>query len=293
MSTTQNPEPSSEAKALATINPNSLASDVKGFTTFIRSRSGAIAKVAASHMNPVRITRIVIAAVTRTPRLKECTMASILNATMQAAELGLEAGSATGEAYLVPYGKVCTLIPGYRGLISLAFRSGFVLSIRANVVYQGDAFTYEEGLTPQLTHIPAFDAPRDPKQITFAYCVIQLKDGGMVYDVMTRGEIDAIRQRSKAGGSGPWVTDYAEMAKKTVCRRTLKYAPMSVEMGKAMALDAADAGETTFEDIPEFDFMDVDPETGEVIEPKTKTQGLKDKLGVTETVEEPKEALAV
>ncbi len=274
--TTKNGQGSHE---LAKVNPNAPAGDLRSFSTFLSQREKAIGQVCASHMNPKRITKILLAAVMRTPALKECTIASIVDAGMKAAELGLEPGSATGEAYLVPYGKTCTLIPGYRGLIALAFRSGYVVSVKAGVVYQGDTFEYEEGLTPKLRHVPAFDQERDAKAITFAYCVVHLKDGGVCHDVMTRGEIDQIRKRSKAGGNGPWVTDYAEMAKKTVARRCLKYAPMSVEMGKALALEAVEHGEFSPEQgDAAFDYIDVDPETGEVV--STKTDKLKDRLGV-------------
>ncbi len=50
---------------------------------------------------------------------------------------------------------------------------------------------------------------------------------------MTKPEIDAIRKRSRASGSGPWVTDYAEMARKTVVRRLFKYLPASPEIATA------------------------------------------------------------
>lgn len=268
--------PTSNGVAIAKIDPKQPATDAKTFKNYLDRCLPQIQAVAASHLKPTRVVKIVLSAVLRTPALKACSMASILDAVMKAAEMGLEPGSATGEAYLVPYGKVCTLIPGYRGLISLAYRSGFVISVKAQVVYQGDLFEYEEGIHPKLRHVPNFEAKREPKDITFAFVVIQLRDGGLVYDVMTRGEIDAIRQRSKAGGNGPWVTDYAEMAKKTVTRRGLKYAPMSIEMSKALALDAVESGEIDPSEIAEFDYMDVDLETGEV----TKTDKLKDKLGV-------------
>jgi hypothetical protein len=54
---------------------------------------------------------------------------------------------------------------------------------------------------------------------------------------MSIDEVDAIRMRSKASSSGPWVTDYEEMAKKTVMRRLLKRAPMSIELASAVAFD--------------------------------------------------------
>lgn len=263
---------------LQKINAAAPAKDLRQFQELMRARMPSIKTVAARHLNPERIFRIVVACVTRTPALRECSMDSIFRSTVQAAEMGLEPGSAIGEAYLVPYrtknGMECQLIPGYRGLISLAYRSGHVKSVTAHCVYQGDEFHFELGLAPVLRHIPNATATRDPKDITYAYCVVHLQDGGLLYDVMTRGEIDAIRARSKAGSSSPWVTDYAEMARKTVTRRTLKYAPMSVELQKAIAMDAAaESGETIN---AEFEALDL-PEEAPT---PTKTDEIKGKLGV-------------
>lgn len=241
----------------AKINGNLPASNIKDFGTFLKSRMPSIKSVAASHMRPDRVYRLLVASVSKTPALQKCTMESIFRSGLQAVELGLEPGSAVGEGYLVPYGNQCTFIPGYRGLISLAFRSGHVLSVKANVVFQGDKFEYEEGLEPKLRHIPDFNATREVAQITYAYCIVKLDGGGMIYDVMTRTEIDNIRKRSKSGQNGPWVTDFAEMAKKTVTRRCLKYAPMSVEMSKALALDhAIEEGNGTID--AEFESLDLD-----------------------------------
>jgi recombinational DNA repair protein RecT len=77
---------------------------------------------------------------------------------------------------------------------------------------------------------------------------------------MTIDEVDAIRQRSKAASAGPWVTDFEEMAKKTVMRRLLKRAPMSVELAAAVALDnKAAVGEFDGkDDIINIDGFDVD-----------------------------------
>jgi recombination protein RecT len=76
---------------------------------------------------------------------------------------------------------------------------------------------------------------------------------------MTRAEVDAIRARSRSRDDGPWVTDYAEMAKKTVLRRTLKLCPKSTEMKQALALEnAVDSGESTA-GILEAEWTEADP----------------------------------
>lgn len=257
------------------INGNLPATNIKDFGTFLKSRMPSIKSVAASHMRPERVYRLLVANVSKTPALQKCTMESIFRSGLQAVELGLEPGSAVGEGYLVPYGNQCTFIPGYRGLISLAFRSGHVLSVKANVVYQGDKFEYEEGLQPKLRHMPDFGANRDVASITYAYCVVMLQGGGMIYDVMTRTEIDNIRKRSKSGSNGPWVTDFAEMAKKTVTRRCLKYAPMSVEMSKALALEKAlEEGESAID--AEFESLELDESQSE---PESKADKLTERIG--------------
>ncbi len=192
------------------------------------------------HLTADRMARIVLTEVQKTPKLLDCTQESLLGAVVQAAQLGLEPGLA-GMAYLVPFKGKVQLIPGYRGLMTLAQRSGNVSTIFAEVVCEPDSFKYELGLELVLRHIP--DPSRDPnnqKTIEYAYAVAQLKDGGKQFVVMSKAEVDAIRARSRASGNGPWVTDYAAMAKKTVIRQLCKYLPMSVELQTAVTLDEYD-----------------------------------------------------
>lgn len=253
---------------------------------FLSSKLPVIKQAAASHLKPERLLRIVVSNVQKTPALKKCSFDSILRCTVQAAELGLEPGSAIGDAYLVPYKEECQLIPGYRGLIKLAYRSGHVSSVMASPVYQGDTFEFEMGLNPKLRHVPNLEGERDPKMITYFYCVVHLTDGGYLYDVMTKGDVDRIRAKSKAGNSGPWVEHYAEMGRKTVVRRCLKYAPMSVEIQKAIALDhAADTGETVD---AEFDLIEVsDEEMAEAL--PSKSERIAEKIGATDA-QKPEES---
>jgi recombination protein RecT len=156
-----------------------------------------------------------------------------------AAELGLEPGGALGHAYLVPYKQTCTLIVGYRGLIELAHRSGEVSLVRAVVVHERDSFKLTEGFEQMLAHEPYLDG--DAGALKYVYCVVVLKSGARWAEVMSRSQVDAIRARSQSANSGPWVTDYDEMAKKTAVRRALKYAPLSSErLERAMEVDSED-----------------------------------------------------
>jgi recombination protein RecT len=182
--------------------------------------------------------KVALTSVNKTPALLGCTKESLLQSVMMAAELGLEPGGMLGEGYLIPYGKICQFIPGYRGLISLARRSGQIISLEAHIVHERDKFTYELGLESKLVHIPNIDE-EDLGPVKFVYAVAKLSGGGVQFEVMSKAQVDSIRRRSKSGSSGPWVSDYEEMARKTVVRRLFKYLPVSVELVKALEIQAA------------------------------------------------------
>lgn len=249
---------------------NAVAQRQNTLTALIERQKPEIARALPKHMDPDRLARIATTVLRQTPQLGQCTPESFLGALMTCAQLGLEPGP-LGHAYLVPFKNnktgmfEVTFIPGYRGLVELARRSGQVQSVQARIVRDGDEFDYEFGLEPKLHHRPTADAD---KPVTHAYAVLRLKDGGVDFDVMTRAEIDAIRKRSRAATNGPWVTDYAEMAKKTVLRRLLKTAPMSVEYHQAVANDeqvrtsvAADAIDLTIPETVEGELVDDWPQT--------------------------------
>lgn len=206
------------------------------FGNVLTAKRGAIASRLPAHLNPDRLIKIALTAAAKNPRILECDKESVMLSVMQAAELGLEPGGALGEGYLVPYGKTCQFIPGYRGLISLARRSGQIVSIEAHAVYEKDEFVVEFGLEPKLIHKPTL-APERGEVIAF-YAVARIVGGGIQHDYMTRADVDAIRKRSRAASSGPWVTDYNEMGKKTVIRRLFKTLPVSVELCRALELQA-------------------------------------------------------
>ena len=189
------------------------------------------------HVDPSRFIKILVTAAAKNPKILECDKESVILSALQAAELGLEPGGALGEGYLVPYGRTCQFIPGYRGFISLARRSGQIVSIEAHVVYSADHFECEFGLEPKLVHRPDLTA-KDRGDILGFYAVARLKDGGTQFEFMPKADVEAIRKRSRAAQSGPWVTDYAEMGKKTVIRRIFKMLPVSVELVRALELQA-------------------------------------------------------
>lgn len=197
-----------------------------------------ISKALPSHMSADRMARIATTALTRTPKLAECTQASFFKCLLDLSSWGLEPDGR--RAHLIPYGTECTLVIDYKGIVELAYRSGWVRKIHCDVVREGDVFRYSIGSVTE--HIPFdyrfdIDKPAFAGEIIAAYCMIELKDGATKHEVMTRNEINSIRDRSKAGRSGPWVTDFSEMAKKTVFRRASKWIPLSAEMHDAFKED--------------------------------------------------------
>lgn len=215
-----------------------------------------------AHLNPDRMARIALTCFRQNPALAECEPASVFAAVVMASQLGLEPGL-MGQAYLIPYNKKvkrkneqgrevelwvkeCQLIPGYQGLVDLARRSGRIKSLEAHVVYEHDTFECAFGIEPRLVHVPNWDGDRG--RMRLAYAVAHLADGGVHVEVMSRSEIERIRDRSqnvqnakKWGKATPWDTDEEQMWIKTILRRITKFLPKSVELASALALDAAAA----------------------------------------------------
>lgn len=194
-----------------------------------------IAMAVPTFLTPERLIRVSITAFSTTPELLKCSPMSLLGAVIQCAQLGLEPG-VQGQAYLIPFGTTVQFVPGYRGLMQLARRSGEIAMIDAHEVYQGDQFEYAYGLQPTLTHVPA--PFKDRGQITHFYAAANLKDGASQFTVMTIEEVVAHRDTySQTAKKGPWVKEFPEMGKKTVLRKLCKYLPSSTELQRAISLD--------------------------------------------------------
>lgn len=191
-----------------------------------------VALALPKHMTADRFVRVGLTAILKTPKLADCTPESVIQCMLNCSALGLEPDGR--RAHLIPYGNVCTLIVDYKGIVELAKRSGDVANVFAQVVCENDSFQWENG---EVKH--QIDFKRERGAMYAAYATITFKDSTKQTDVMTKAEVDAIRRRSKASGSGPWVTDYNEMAKKTVFRRASKWITLSPEVAEALEKEDA------------------------------------------------------
>lgn len=242
----------------------------KTMQQYIKQMEAEIKKALPSVLTPERFTRITLSALSANLKLAETTPQSFLGAMMTAAQLGVEPNTPLGQAYLIPYmnkGKLeCQFQLGYKGLLDLAYRSGEVSVISAQVVHENDEFTYAFGLDPKLHHVPA---KSDRGKPTHVYAMFRTKDGGYGFEVMSMEDVRAhARKFSKSFSNGPWQTNFEEMAKKTVLKKVLKYAPLKSDFVRGVAQD-----ETIKTEISEdmYSVSDtyveaVDTETGEVFE---------------------------
>lgn len=236
----------------------------------ILASKGKLAEVCSSALPAERLVRIALGALSRTPALSQCSQESVLLSLLVAARLGLEPDGVLGSAYLVPYGRQCQLIVGYRGLVDLARRSGKVQTVISRVVYQRDTFKVVYGTRDSIRHVPTDEV--DAGEWTHVYAVAFFVDGTRQFEVMSRAQVMAIKQRSRASSNGPWVTDEVEMARKTVIRRLAKSLPLSVEFAAGLQIQAAnEAGENGAERVAaELDINFGETVDGSVAEEKPR-----------------------
>lgn len=221
-----------------------------GFGTvkhFFDSQKKVLLEVLPEHVKPERLLRIATGALRTTPMLMNASVESLFGAIVQCAQLGLEPNTPLGHAYLIPFnnrraGKTeVQVVFGYKGLIDLARRSGQIVSIAAHPVYENDEFIYQFGLDEKLEHKPCLD---DRGNVIAFYAVAKLVGGGYAFEVMSRQQVEHIRDNSqnymfaKDKSKTVWGQHFEEMGRKTVLRRLFKFLPVSIELATASALDS-------------------------------------------------------
>jgi phage RecT family recombinase len=175
---------------------------------------------------------------------------TVIQAIKDSAALGLE--PLTDEASIVLYKNKAQLIPGWRGYLKRIRNSGLVQDIDCQVVYENDHFELALGTSPQIVHIPARIVRDDDGNVTSdrggfygVYAWARMASGQMVIEFMEEAEVNAIRDRygprDKSGNlTGPWITNYGEMSRKTVLRRFGKRLPQAAISAHGVSLLALD-----------------------------------------------------
>jgi len=271
------------------IIPKSKNADEKALAKMIAGMTDAIKHALPRHVTPERMGRIVLTALRTTKDLHRCSPASFLGSVLSLAQLGLEPNTPLGHAWLIPrnmkkVGWTCTFIVGYQGYIELAYRTGKVMGIYAEVVRDGDVFSFRRGLRPDLIHEPK-SIDIEPKSITHAYAVANIRDADPVFEVLNRAQIEARRNRSAAANAdiSPWKSDWEAMAKKTAVRALHKWIPKAAELSRAVAFEEAPElgrmqssvfSDEVTEALQSEGLEIIDHETGEVLsEPQERQPG--------------------
>lgn len=235
--------------------------DNTNFPALLDKFKGEIARALPRHLNPDRMSRIALTAFRRTPALGKCDPRSVFAAVIQASQLGLEPDT-LGRAYLIPYGNEAQFVPGWKGLVDLANRSGNV-TVWTGAVFPGDEFDYAMGDRPFITHKPA----GGDGELEYAYAVGRVKGSEWpVIEVWTNERIKKHLNRYNKVGKRHYAHENWEMyARKVVLLQVLKYMPMSPELAQAVALnDAAEIGKQglTVKDAIDGTWVPVDDGSG-------------------------------
>lgn len=258
-----------------------------------------LVKILPKHIEPERVVKIAMNAYLNNHDLGRCTPLSMVKATLQCAELGLDPSPLLGEAYFVPFkatvkykdGNVqkqreeqqVKLMPGYVGLAKLAKQTGDVADVYAVPVFESEktpewnpegtklvaGFCVEEGTERRIHHMRNLSAARG--ELYAVYGVVKFKDGTCHFEVLSKADVEEHRKISQQAEGTAWKNHYVSMACKTAIRMAVKMVPKSPEkpLSKAVAVDNhAEFGEALRAD---FD-SDVIDTTGETSEPAAAEQ---------------------
>lgn len=204
-------------------------------------------------IDPLQFIQVVLTEIKKNEKLLQAFMEnphSMFASILAGAEIGLIPSDMLGEFYLIPrnmkqsdgkYKLSVTPLIGYKGLTNILLRSGDITRIHTEVVYEGDEFSPIYGLEPNIIHKPNFDVPRTADKIKYAYAVAKMKNGEYQFAVMTRAEIEVVKNLSKVPndlyfndkmGINRW------MERKCVLVQLSKMLPKDYHSKKAISMDS-------------------------------------------------------
>lgn len=179
----------------------------------------------------------------------QCQSGTVVRTLLKGAFLGLDFFS--GECYAIPYKGECKFQTDYKGEIKLAkkYSSNPIKDIYAKVVREGDEF--EEVIENGQQKINFRPKTFNDGEILGAFAICLYKDGSMIYDTMSKADIEHTRRTfSKAADSKAWKESYGEMCKKTVLRRLCKLIDLNFDNAEQIK---------AFEDGSAFDVKGTEP----------------------------------
>jgi recombination protein RecT len=209
------------------------------------------------NINPAALKVAIYSEFNKNPKLKDCSVISVLQSISKSVELGLQVGNILGHCYIIPFnnrgGLEASFMLGYKGMIALAARSG--VQIETKIVYDVDHFIVVCGTERKIEHIPKMCSEKETKKIIGVYAVARINDKIVHYEVMDLYDINKSRSQSKSreDSSSPWVKFFDEMAKKTVIRKMFNYLPINPSTQEMVTQIHQHEMGITEEDITHFD----------------------------------------
>lgn len=186
-----------------------------------------------AHIPVERFVRTTLTAVQTNPDLMNADRRTLFAAATRAAQMGLLPDGREGA--IVTFGGKCQFMPMLGGVLKLVRNSGELASIDAQIVYKADKFTYRPGIDLVPAHEPDWFGDRG--EIVGVYAVAKMKDGAAYVEILSKKQVEQVRNVSRSKSSGPWVTWWDEMARKTAIRRLAKRLPLSTDLDGALAED--------------------------------------------------------
>lgn len=220
------------------------ANPVVAFSSFMDKFKPQLALALPKHLTADRMARLALTAFSTTPALQSCDPKSIAGAIMIAGQLGLEIG-VNGHGFLIPYGRTCTFVPGWKGLQDLVNRSGRATTW-TGAVYEGDEFEYRLGDSPFVSHRPGDED--DQRKMTHVYAIGRVNGSNWpIVEVWPMSKVWKHRDKYNKQGQKHYSFRDPEMyARKVALLQVLKYVPSSVEVSNAVAVaNASEMGQRT------------------------------------------------
>jgi len=233
--------------------------------TILANNFQAIKSVLPKHLTPDRAVRIAYTTIAKSPKLKDCSQLSIINAVIEASMLGLEIGGPLSHAHLIPFNRSANLVIGYQGYMDLAYRSDRISNFQAHPVYEKDVFEYNYGTEARVYHKPCEDD--DSGKLIAAYAIAFYKGGGFDFEIVNNRIANVAKNRSaaKSKKDSPWNQKDIEwtMWVKTAIRQLVKRVPLSPAIQRANAIETlVESGKPQLidhikpDDIQEIDLSD-------------------------------------
>jgi recombination protein RecT len=235
-----------------------------------------IAAVAGKFLTPDRMLRLCVMAVKKTPKLAACDPTTVLGAMMTSAALGLEPNTVQQQAFLIPYNsrrKVgnqwvdvleCQFQIGYRGFLTLAYRSPQIQVMQADAIHEHDAWDHTLGSQTMLRYSKSL---RERGALIGAFSWARLEGAGESACVLPLEELHKIRSRSETYrallrgidladndqsrakaelklAETPWVMWEDDMAAKSAIKKHAKMLPIASNDALAVAAEIDARGES-------------------------------------------------